>query len=181
MSVTKKQTPTAASTRRANTLRPSRHLALSTVVGGAVWAATGQPLALPITIGAGVLVDVDHGPDLWWHFALGREPTATFVLHSWELLTGLAVFGLWAGFPWWLMAVLLGYGLHISTDHVFNPGRLLSYSLVYRAYHRFKVARLAPDWDFDHAYGILRAEVPPAALLMKWWRNKSRVRRSVSE
>ena len=155
-------------------LRPSRHLGLSAAAGGAVWATTGEPWALPISVATGVLVDLDHGPDLWWAFALRREPIATFVLHGWEWLLGLVVLGLFMGFPWALSAALVGYGLHLITDQMFNNGGLWSYSLVYRARHRFRAAELAPDWDFDHAYEVLRSEVPFATATIEWWRGRHR-------
>ena len=61
-----------------------------------------------MTLASGVLVDVDHSPDLWWNLALQREPVAIYLLHSWEWLAGLAVLGVWTGFPWWLVALLVG-------------------------------------------------------------------------
>ena len=154
-------------------MRPSRHLALSTAAGGAAWAVTGEPWALPVTTATGVLVDLDHGPDLWWTFALRRQPVATFLLHGWELLAGLVVLGIWIGFPWWLLAVLVGYGLHLATDHLFNGGGLWNYSLIYRARYRFQLTRLADGWDFDHAYSVLRKEVPPAVMLIEWWKGRT--------
>ena len=65
-------------------MRPSRHLALSTVAGGVVWASTGEPWTLPVTVAVGVGLDIDHAPDMWWTFALERKPVAVFALHAWE-------------------------------------------------------------------------------------------------
>ncbi len=154
-------------------MRPRSHLALSTAAGGGLWAATGEPWALPVTVAAGVLVDVDHAPDLWWTLALGRKPVATFLLHGWEWVVGLVALGMWTGFPWWHLAVVVGYSLHVTTDHLANRGGMWSYSLIYRARHGFQVAKLAPHWDFDHAYDMLRREVPPAAMLIKWWKDRA--------
>ena len=56
-----------------------------------------EPLAIPITVGAGVLVDIDHSPDYWWTYALRREAMATLVLHGWEWLVGLVFLGIWIG------------------------------------------------------------------------------------
>ena len=154
-------------------MRPSRHLALSTVAGGAVWAITGEPLALPLTVGAGVLVDVDHSPDLWWNLALRREPVAVYLLHSWEWLAGLMVVGVLTGSPWWLSAVVVGFGLHLLTDHLFNHGGRWSYSLIYRASKGFRMAKLAPGWEVDQTYEVLRKEVPVAVMLIEWWRRRS--------
>ena len=155
-------------------MRPSRHLALSIAAGGTVWAFTGEPWALPVTIGAGVLVDIDHSPDLWWAFALEREPVAVFILHGWEWVAGLIVFGTWIGYPWWLVAVVTGFGLHLTTDHLFNGGGLWSYSLLYRARHRFKAARIGREGDSQRAYRTLQQELPPAIWLIEWWRGRSR-------
>ena len=138
-----------------------------------MWAATGEPWALPVTVGAGVLVDIDHGPDLWWTFALRRTPAASFVLHAWEWLLGLSVLAFVLGFPWWLVAVCVGYGLHVSTDHLFNRGRPLAYFFFYRALHGFRMARVFTEGSADRAYVTLEKEVPIAVWLIEWWRGRS--------
>ena len=150
-------------------MRPSQHLALSGVAGGATWAATGEPWTLAVTVGAGVLVDIDHGPDYWWFFSLRRQPLTVLLLHGWEWFIGLVVLGIFVGFPWWLVAVLVGYGLHLTTDHVFNRGRLLCYSFIFRASYRFQMAKVAPNWDLAHGYDVLRSEMPFAANLIERW------------
>ncbi len=149
---------------------PRNHLALSTAAGGVVWASTGEPWTLPVTVAVGVGLDIDHAPDMWWAFALGRPPVATLALHAWEWLAGLTALGIESGFPWWLSAILVGLGLHLVTDHLFNKGGPWTYFLAYRALHRFQVNRLAPQWDFDHAYEVLKKEVPPAVRLIEWWK-----------
>jgi len=154
-------------------LRPSRHLALSAGVGVGVWAITGEPWSIPVTLGAGVLVDIDHAPDLWWTFALRRKPTATFLLHGWEWLGTAIAFGVSFGFPWWLLALIVGHGFHLVTDHIFNGGRTFSYSLIYRASQGFQMARVAPGWDFDYAFKVFKKEMPPAAWLIEWWVKRS--------
>ena len=161
-------------------MQPSRHLALSMAAGGTLWAATGEPWALPVTVGAGALVDLDHGPDYWWTYALGHNPVATFVLHAWEWLAILVAVGIWTGYPWWHMAVLSGYGLHLITDHLFNRGGTWSYSLIYRARHRFLVQRLAPGWNLDRGYDVLRKEIPFAARLIEWWIGRQLSRREAT-
>ena len=154
-------------------MRPSRHLALSCAAGGALWVTTGEPLALPIAVGAGVLIDVDHGPDLWWALALQRKPTATFVFHAWEWLAGILTFGLTGAFSWWLSAIIVGYGLHLVSDQAVNKGRIWSYSILYRGVHRFQTTSLAPQWDFHSTYNVLRKELPPVARLTERWRRRS--------
>ena len=147
---------------------------MSTAAGASVWAVSGEPLAVPVAIGAGVLIDIDHSPDLWWAYALRREPVSVLFFHSWEWLFGLILFGLWTGFPWWLAAVVLGFGLHLITDKGFNRVSLKSQSLIYRARHRFRAAVLVPNMDLDQTYRILEQEVRPAVWLIEWWRSRSR-------
>ena len=151
-------------------MRPSRHLLLSAAAGGVVWAATGEPASLPLAAAVGTLIDVDHAPDLWWTFALGRRPTATLLLHGWEWLGVLLALGVVWVFPWWLTATIVAYALHLVGDQVFNHGSPGVYFLLYRARHRFRLERLAPLWDYELAYETLRREVPLAARLMERWR-----------
>lgn len=154
-------------------MRPSRHFAVSTAAGGVLWAASGEPWILPITVAAGVVVDADHAPDLWWNFALRHQPVFTVVVHAWKWLAGLVVLGVWMGFPWWIIGVVVGYGLHLTTDHLFNSSCLWTYSLFFRTYRRFQVAQLAPGWDFDHAYDVIQRKCPLAAKLIELWRARA--------
>jgi hypothetical protein len=146
------------------------------VAGGVAWAITGEAWAFPISVAAGVLVDIDHGPDLVWNFTRGGEPVATLALHAWEWVAGLVLLGIWTGFSWWLIAVLLGYGPHVITDHTSNRGKRWTYSLLYRARHKFQVAKLAPGWRFEYSYRILEKELPPLARLIERWRDRQLAR-----
>ena len=105
-------------------MQPSRHLLTSTVAGSGVWAMTGESWALPIVVTAGVLVDLDHGPDAWWNVALERKPIVTLAFHAWEWLISLVLLGVWTGFSWWLTAAIIGYGLHLFTDQIANKRSL---------------------------------------------------------
>ena len=113
---------------------------------------------------------MDHVPDLWWTFRLRRGAVATVFLHSWELLAGLLVLGAWRGFSWWLVAVIVGYGSHVLTDHLFNKGVPWRYSLLYRIDHRFRLSKLSPDWEFDHAHHRFRREINPTVRVIGWWK-----------
>ena len=139
---------------------------------------TQEPWALPVTVAAGVAVDIDHGPDLWWTFALRRKPVAVAVFHGWEWLLGLVAFGVVAGYEWWLAALTVGYGLHLMTDHMFNGGHPWSQSFIFRARHRFSLERFAPERGSEHTYDVLRKEVPVAVYLIEWWRTR-RSRREI--
>ena len=144
---------------------------MSATAGGVLWAVTHEAWALPVTVAAGVAVDVDHGPDLWWASVRGRQPVATKALHGWEWLGSLIVLGALAGFEWWLVAVTVGYGLHLTTDHLFNGGHAWNQSFIFRARHGFRLDRPVPDLDLEHTDTLLRKEVPVAVNLIDRWRS----------
>ena len=157
-------------------MKPSEHLVLSGGAGATLWAFTGELWALPVTVGTGVLIDMDHALDFVWNFALERKAVAVLLLHSWEWLAVLMLLGAWLGFSWWLLAVMVGYGLHVATDHAFNGGGRWLYSLAFRARHGFQRSRISPGWDREHAYLVLKREVPPAAWFIEWWKRRWRGR-----
>ncbi|MFC1935222.1 hypothetical protein ACFLX9_00420 [Chloroflexota bacterium] len=153
-------------------MRPIRHLLVSSVAGSGAWVITGEPWGLPVTVAAGVLVDLDHGPDVWWSLVLENRPISTLVFHAWEWLAGLLVVGIWTGFPWWLTAMLVGYGLHIATDHVANKASPWRYFIVYRAWCGFQTERVGDELGYDAVNEVLKQEIPPAAWLMDWGRQR---------
>jgi hypothetical protein len=122
---------------------------LSVGVGAAVWGVTKEPLAVPVAVAGGVLIDIDHLLDQVWYFYLHKRPAALLVLHAWEWLILLAVATVWLSFPWWLVAVTAGYAGHMATDQRFNLVYRMGYFITYRAYHRFDVDSLTPDWRLD--------------------------------
>ena len=126
-------------------MRPTNHTILSAALGGGVWISTGEPLALPIAIGAGAVVDIDHLPDMIWHHYLNHSPTATLALHAWEWFGALLLASIYFGFPWWLSAATLGYGSHILTDFIFHRRPIQAYSITYRLYHRFDFYEIFPE------------------------------------
>lgn len=138
-------------------MRPTSHALLATGTGVAIWASTGEPMAVPLTFATGVLVDGDHLPDQIWHFYMKRRPRALLALHAWEWLMGLAIATVLLSFPWWMVAVTVGYATHIATDHHFNMPNRWGYFILFRAYHRFRIERISPDWTLkDPVHEILR-------------------------
>ena len=115
-------------------MRPTNHLAVSTLIGGSIWVVTKEPVALILAIITGTLIDVDHVLDMLWHNVLNRRPTGSFFLHGWEWLISMVVLGIYIGFPWWVVAISLGYASHMITDQIFNKTRMFSYSIIYRAF-----------------------------------------------
>jgi len=104
-------------------------------------------------------VDADHLPDQIWHFYLKQRPRCFIVLHAWEWLVALSVATVFLSFPWWTVAVTLGYATHILTDHHFNMPHRWGYFLIYRAYHRFRIERISPDWRIEDPLQALLREL----------------------
>ena len=72
-------------------------------------------------------------------------------------LMGLAIATVLLSFPWWMVAVTVGYATHIATDHHFNMPNRWGYFILFRAYHRFRIERISPDWTLkDPVHEILR-------------------------
>ena len=111
-------------------MQPTIHFAVSTIGGGTVWAVTGEPLSLPVAIAAGVAVDVDY--------LLYRFPIAIKLLHGWEWFAAFLAAGILAGFPWWVTAAVVGYGLHIACDQVSHQYKWWWYFLTYRTWMRYR-------------------------------------------
>ena len=102
------------------------HFAVAAVGGGTLWAVTGEPWSLPVSIASGVAIDVDY--------ALRRVPIATKVLHGWEWVVILMAVGTLTGFPWWITAIGVGYGLHIAGDQLSHQRKWWWYILTYRTW-----------------------------------------------
>ena len=130
-------------------MRPTHHAMLSVGVGVVVWGISKEPLAVPVAIAGGVLIDADHLLDQVWHFYMHRRPAALVVLHAWEWLAVLLAACVWLSFPWWLVAVTIGYAGHLATDQRFNSVRRMGYFIIHRAYHAFDVDQFSLEWRLD--------------------------------
>lgn len=103
-----------------------------------MWAATGEPLAVPAAFASGVLVDGDHLLD-YFHLYTRRRPRRQFVLlHGWEY----SLIGLIVVFAFWyndlLLAAVLGHIGHLVGDHLGNKvSHPLTYSVLFRLRHGF--------------------------------------------
>lgn len=119
---------------------------LSAGVGAVVWGISKEPLAVPLAVAGGVLIDADHLLDQVWYFYLHKRPAAILVLHAWEWLAGMLAVCVWLSFPWWLVALTIGYAGHLATDQRFNDVYRMGYFITYRTYHGFSVDRFMPEW-----------------------------------
>lgn len=104
--------------------------------------ATGSPVAGAVTLGVGVLLDIDHFYDyyLWY---MRRIRTKLYIwLHAWEL--SAAAILVWA-FLWHhpiLLALAAGHLSHVTVDHFHNRLVGFGYFLIYRLKVRFERERI---------------------------------------
>lgn len=90
-------------------------------------------MALPATVGVGVLMDVDHIPEVYRRWVLDRPLKVWFVLHAYEWLP-LAVVACWLT-RWSPLAIgaSLGFLGHLVSDHLANRVHPMAYFIAYRA------------------------------------------------
>ena len=130
---------------RRQSLGPVVHIIVSAGLGGAVWAATGEPWAVPVAVATGVLTDVDHLVDVFDGEDEGHGLHMLRPLHAWEF-AAVGVIALFAYFsnPLFLAAVL-GYISHLVVDELGNPTHPLAYFMTYRVFVKFERKRLTPQ------------------------------------
>ncbi|GBD11364.1 hypothetical protein HRbin23_01027 [bacterium HR23] len=123
-------------------MKPHEHLLVSAVLGGGAWAFTGEPLALPTAVGVGVLLDLDHIPEVYRRWVLDRPLKVWFVLHAYEWLP-LAVVACWlTGWNPLAIGASLGFLGHLVCDHLANRVHPLAYFFTYRARVGFQGSHL---------------------------------------
>ena len=143
---------------------PVGHGLLSAGIGGAVWLGTHSVSAVPVAVGVGVLMDVDHVLDYYRWYVRKRRDKVFFLLHAWEYL---ALFLLIAALFNWsplLIAALAAYFGHLVTDQVYYRAFPLGYFLSFRIIKGFHAQEVAP-WDLSSAYKALTQGVPFGTLL----------------
>lgn len=145
-------------------LKPLAHTGVSLGVGGAVWAATDEPLAVPAALAFGVLIDIDHAFDYFNWFVRKDPRHLLLIFHAWEyVIAGIAMlFVAWQQ-PVFIAAVL-GYSVHVVADQVANRMHPMGYWISYRIYARFDRARLARDEAKDFTL-VAREAIPFAHLV----------------
>ena len=127
-------------------LGPVGHTVVSVGIGGAVWAATGSPAAVPAATVTGVLIDVDHVLD-YYNCYWKRDKGRLYVLfHGWEYSAIALAIVLAFWYPPVLLAAVLGHLGHLVGDQVGNRlAHPLAYSIVYRISAGFDRVRLAGE------------------------------------
>ena len=120
---------------------PREHAIISASVGALGWWLTGNPAAGAAALAAGVLPDLDHVADYAYYHQRGTH-RLILPFHGYEyaalgagaaLLTGNAVLGIAA----------LSYFIHLLADQRVNRTHKLGYSLLFRAWHRFRIEAIS--------------------------------------
>jgi hypothetical protein len=116
---------------------PHKHAIISAAVGAIGWWATGEPVACGAALVTGVLPDIDHIVDYSIYRWRG-DHRLILPLHGYEFaLLGTAV-ALLAKDKILGIAVL-AYFIHLLADQAENRTRKLGYSLLFRAWYRFRI------------------------------------------
>ena len=150
-------------------MKPVEHLAVSSALGAGVWAASGAPGAVVTAAAAGVLVDADHALDYYLWFVRGSRGRVIYALHGWEYLLPIGALAAASGWHPLIVAAWLGYASHLVGDQLSNHAQPLSYSLAYRALHRFRMADVAEGWR-PPARGSLERALPFGQRVVPWLR-----------
>jgi len=152
---------------------PVGHAGVSTVVGGVVWAATGSLEAGALTLGVGVLMDIDHIYD-YYQMYVRRKPDKFYVIfHAWEYsIIGIALLASVFYHPLFLAAVAAHLS-HVITDQLHNHVSPLGYSIIYRMLHKFDSKNLAPRHDPATSYWRLLKVLPYSKRLAPWFQKRA--------
>ncbi len=160
---------------------PIGHTAISLGIGAGAWAATGEPLAVPVAVAAGVLIDSDHVPE-YLHWFVSKERRYMIVpFHAWEYaLIGLVTLALFWNHPLFF-AALLGHLGHLFTDQLANHTRPMAYSIIYRIYRRFDYDSLVSA-DETHGDDIpIWGQIEPLLWKLALMRQNRQTKRAVIE
>ena len=109
-----------------------------------MWAATGEPLALPLALATGVLIDADHLIDHFDSRERGVKRHMWRPLHAWEYVAvGVTILAVIWPHPLFL-AALLRYISHVVIDQVMNETHPLAYLIAFRIKKGFRRKHLSP-------------------------------------
>lgn len=120
---------------------PHKHVIISTLVGAAGWWTTGEPAACVAALATGVLPDVDHIIDYSYYRWRG-DHRLILPLHGYEFALLGTVAALLASNKILGIAVL-SYVIHLLADQSENRTRKFGYSLLFRAWYRFRIEEIS--------------------------------------
>ncbi len=116
---------------------PHKHALISATVGAVGWWGTGKPAACAAALIAGVLPDIDHLVD-YSYYRWRSEHRLILPWHGYEFALFGTIVALLAGDKILGIAVL-SYFIHLLADQAENRTHLLGYSLLFRAWYRFRI------------------------------------------
>jgi hypothetical protein len=116
---------------------PHKHAIISATVGMIGWWATRNPAAGVAALATGVLPDIDHFID-YSYYRWRKEHRLILPLHGYEFAFFGTVMALVRGNKVLAIATL-SYLIHLLADQAENRTRVLGYSLLFRAWHRFRI------------------------------------------
>jgi hypothetical protein len=116
---------------------PHKHVAISATIGVVSWWGTGEPAACVAAVTAGVLPDIDHIAD-YSYYRWRNAHRLILPLHGYEYAFLGAVVALLTGNEI-LWVATLSYLVHLLADQMENKTHKLGYSLLFRAWHRFRI------------------------------------------
>ena len=95
-----------------------------------------------MAVATGVLIDSDHGTDVFDSAWIGGRRHMVRFFHAWEYTAaGFIALAFW--YHPILLAATLGHLSHLVLDQATNGVRPLAYSLIYRVRHRFARTELS--------------------------------------
>jgi hypothetical protein len=150
---------------------PIGHTAISGAVAGGTWAVTGSLAAAGVTLGVGVLLDLDHLYDYYQRYIRGRQNKIYVLLHAWEYSLVLSILALAFYHPW-LLAVILGHLAHVVTDHAWNRQAPLAYFITYRVIRGFDANHISPRYHVSHSYRAIPRLLPFGRWLEPWFQRR---------
>lgn len=136
----------------------SRHIALSTVVSGILYALFKSWGLTIASFLSGIFIDLDHYIDYLieygspfnirkFFFTINEEHIKKLymVFHGWEWSIVLFAIGWLSGWNHWVIGILIGYGHHMISDAIFNTNwPVKGYSFFWRLKRGFASGSVRP-------------------------------------
>ncbi len=116
---------------------PHKHVLISLAAGAAGWRLTGERGAVIAAVVAGVLPDLDHIVD-YAYYSLRGDHKLILLLHGYEYVLLGAAIALSTNNRS-LGVALFSYLVHLAVDQMENRTYWWGYSLLLRAYHKFRI------------------------------------------
>ena len=151
---------------------PVGHTVISSAAGGVVWAVSDSPEAGVLTVGVGVLMDLDHLYDYYQWYIRRKRNRIYVLLHAWEYsVVGVVLPASVLYHPLFLAAVVAQLS-HVATDHFHNRLSRFGYSIIYRLLKGFDAAQVSPHYDVVYAYRSWPRLVPLGKRLEPWFQRR---------